>query len=392
MPDAMAKEITTAAADLGAGPFAVRSSATAEDLEGASFAGQQDTYLNIGSDQLLDAVRRCWASLWTARAMAYRARLDIAPAEVALAVVVQQMVPADAAGVMFTANPTNGRRGETVVSAAWGLGESVVSGAVTTDDVVVDPAARRVLSRSTADKAVITVTTADGTREEELTGARRRAAVLDDAAVIELAGIGAAIAEHFGAPQDIEWARAGDAFAIVQSRPITALPEPEGPVPTEWPLPGGADDTALYVRASIVEQLPDPLTPLFAELVNPSVSRTLPALMREFLGDVVHDGEITMPTINGYAYYRYDKALFTRLTLASVRALPKLGQAGPKRWSEMSHPKYVRIVEPSSRRARCRTCPTPSWSTAWWPCSTPAPSTTPPCRRSSRWPRPARWR
>ncbi|MDN5859580.1 MAG: hypothetical protein L0H84_13260, partial [Pseudonocardia sp.] len=306
VPEAMAKEITSAAAELGAGPFAVRSSATAEDLAEASFAGQQDTYLNVPAGGLLDAVRRCWASLWTARALAYRARLGIAPSEVALAVVVQRMVPADAAGVLFTANPTNGRRGETVVSAAWGLGESVVSGAVTTDDVVVDPAAARVLSRSTADKAVITVATADGTREEELTGQRRRAAVLDDAAVLELAGLGAAIAAHFGAPQDIEWARADGAFAIVQSRPITALPEPEGPVPSEWPVPDGA----LYVRASIVEQLPDPLTPLFAELVNPSVSRTLPALMREFLGDVVRAGEITLPTVNGYAYYRYDRALF----------------------------------------------------------------------------------
>ncbi|MGI5128671.1 PEP/pyruvate-binding domain-containing protein [Pseudonocardia sp. CA-107938] len=348
VPDALAKEITAAVAELGDGPFAVRSSATAEDLEGASFAGQQDTYLNITTDGLLDAVRRCWASLWTARALAYRARLGIPPADVALAVVVQQLVAADAAGVMFTANPTNGRRGETVVSAAWGLGESVVSGAVTTDDVVVDPAAGRVLSRSNADKAVITVTTEDGTREEELTGARRTAAVLDDAAAVELARLGAAIAAHFGAPQDIEWARAGGTFAIVQSRPITALPEPEGPVPTEWPVP----DKALYIRASIVEQLPDPLTPLFAELVDASVGRTLPALMREFLGTgAVHDGEITLPTINGYAYYRYDRALMTRLTLRSVPALPKLGTAGPSRWRDHAHPRYREIVATESARS-----------------------------------------
>ena len=352
LPAGLAEEITAAVAELGSGPFAVRSSATAEDLEGASFAGQQDTYLNIPADGLLAAIQRCWASLWTARAMAYRARLGIAPSDVALAVVVQELVAADAAGVMFTANPTNGRRDETVVSAAWGLGEAVVSGAVTTDDVVVDPAAGRVLSRSTADKAVITVTTGDGTREEELTGARRTAVVLDDTAAVELARLGAAIAAHFGAPQDIEWARAGGEFAIVQSRPITALPEPEGPTPTEWPLPGGGDDRALYVRASIVEQLPDPLTPLFAELVDPSVSRTLPTLMRDFLGaDAVRDGEITLPTINGYAYYRYDRALMTRLTLRSVRALPRLGIAGPARWRDEAHPKYRRIVAAESARS-----------------------------------------
>jgi len=135
IPQDMAREITEAWTALGEGPVAVRSSATAEDLEGASFAGQQDTYLNVrGAAALLDAVRECWASLWTERAVAYRARQGIDPAEVALAVVVQRMVEADAAGVMFTANPTNGRRDEVVLSAAWGLGESVVGGAVTTDD------------------------------------------------------------------------------------------------------------------------------------------------------------------------------------------------------------------------------------------------------------------
>src|SRR5664279_2594394 len=141
-------------------PLAVRSSATAEDLAGASFAGQQDTSLNVrGIDPLLAAIRDCWASLWTSRAMAYRARQGIDPAGLALAVVVQQMVLADAAGVMFTANPTNGRRDETVVSAAWGLGESVVSGTVTTDDIVVEKKTGQVRTRTTADKTVMTVYT-----------------------------------------------------------------------------------------------------------------------------------------------------------------------------------------------------------------------------------------
>jgi rifampicin phosphotransferase len=127
IPEDMAREITDAWSALGEVPVAVRSSATAEDLEDASFAGQQDTYLNVrGAAALLDAVRECWASLWTERAVAYRARQGIDPAELALAVVVQRMVEADAAGVMFTANPTNGRRDELVLSAAWGLGESVV--------------------------------------------------------------------------------------------------------------------------------------------------------------------------------------------------------------------------------------------------------------------------
>ena len=122
--DSLRAEITEAYAALGEdAPVAVRSSATAEDLPEASFAGQQDTYLNVrGLEDLLVAVRDCWASLWTARAMAYRARQGIDPATVGLAVVVQQMVDAEAAGVMFTAKPSNGRRDETVISAAWGLG------------------------------------------------------------------------------------------------------------------------------------------------------------------------------------------------------------------------------------------------------------------------------
>src|SRR5918995_755617 len=132
VPQEMADEIRSSYQELSEDretPVAVRSSATAEDLAGASFAGQQETYLNVrGADALLEAVENCWASLWTARAMAYRTRQGIAPGTVSLAVVVQRMVKAEAAGVMFTANPANGRRNEAAISAAWGLGESVVSG------------------------------------------------------------------------------------------------------------------------------------------------------------------------------------------------------------------------------------------------------------------------
>src|SRR5829696_8789279 len=154
VPEEMADEIRAAYQELsedGETPVAVRSSATAEDLPGMSFAGQQETYLNVrGAEALLEGVKNCWASLWTARAMAYRARQGIDPVTVSLAVVVQEMVEAEAAGVMFTANPVNGRRGEAVIGAAWGLGESVVSGSVTTDDIVMEKECGRVISRETA--------------------------------------------------------------------------------------------------------------------------------------------------------------------------------------------------------------------------------------------------
>src|SRR5882724_8276888 len=147
--------------------------------------------------------------------MAYRARQGIDPGQVSLAVVVQAMVAADAAGVMFTANPANGRRDQTVVSAAWGVGESVVSGQVSTDDVVLATATGRVLTRHTAEKRVMTEYAEHGTEERAVPEARRRQPVLDDAAAAELAGIGARIAAHYGTPQDIEWARTAGEFHIV---------------------------------------------------------------------------------------------------------------------------------------------------------------------------------
>src|SRR5215213_2159376 len=141
LPDELAESIRQAYAALGPAnlPVAVRSSATAEDLPDLSFAGQQDSYLNIqGEAPLLDAVKRCWASLWTARAIGYRARHAIAPEDVSLAVVVQQLVDADASGILFTANPLTGARDQLLINAAWGLGEAVVGGQVTPDLVVVD--------------------------------------------------------------------------------------------------------------------------------------------------------------------------------------------------------------------------------------------------------------
>jgi rifampicin phosphotransferase len=342
IPEDMAREITEAWVALGEVPVAVRSSATAEDLEEASFAGQQDTYLNVrGAEALLEAVRECWASLWTERAVAYRARQGIDPAELALAVVVQRMVEAEAAGVMFTANPTNGRRDELVLSAAWGLGESVVGGSVTTDDLVVEKAGLRVASRTTADKAVMTVYAQERTAEVPVPADRRRAPVLDDKAAAVLAELGVRVEQHYGAPQDIEWARADGEFFIVQSRPITALPEPEAAPPTEWEVP---DPKAFYFRASIVEQLPDPLSPLFAAMVDGSVTRSLQALMREFLRVDVAAPGVGLPTVNGYAYYRYSRAAMWQMTVGGTRAMRRLPAMGLPNWRDVAHPAYQAAV------------------------------------------------
>lgn len=352
MPAPMADELRTAYQLLcrGSGgdmPVAVRSSATAEDLASASFAGQQDTYLNVsGADAVVAAAVDCWASLWTARAIAYRSREGIAPETVRLAVVVQLMVEADAAGVMFTANPSNGRRDQTMVSAAWGLGESVVSGTVATDDVVLDSVTGNVLERRTAEKKVMTVYAGAGTSEEPVPLAQRGQVVLDDAAATMLAALGAIIQSHFGVPQDIEWALAGSEFFIVQSRPITSLPEPTGDIPTRWPVPysGG-----MYFRASIVEQLPDPLSPLFADLIDGSVTRSLNTLIINAFGrSALRPGDVALPTINGYAYYYYRNAGMWRLMGKSLGAVGRLARGkadlGIKGWKEHSHPRYAAAV------------------------------------------------
>jgi phosphohistidine swiveling domain-containing protein len=223
MPAALRAEIGEAYAALGGGAVAVRSSATAEDLPGAAFAGQQDTFLNVvGEEAVGPAVSDCWASLWTDRAIAYRRRQGIDPREVAIAVVVQKMVPADVAGVMFTANPVTGERGEIVVDASPGLGEAVVSGRVTPEHYVLDRTGRIRSFRPGGGEMVISPDTGGGTREQP--GSRSPVPSLTADHLRELAGLGRRAQEHFGRPQDIEWALAGGRIDVLQSRPMTALP------------------------------------------------------------------------------------------------------------------------------------------------------------------------
>lgn len=232
IPPEVEQDLLAAYHRLGLGPVAVRSSATAEDLPEAAFAGQQDTFLNVvGAQALLDAVRRCWASLWTDRAIAYRERQGIDQTTVKLAVVVQRMVVAEFAGVMFTANPVTGARDEVVVDASPGLGEAVVSGLVTPDHFVLR---RRWLGRWgwriaewwPGQREVIVRARAGGGTEHVDGSAVAEVSPLPDQALRRLARLGAAIDRNFGRPQDIEWAWAGGELLILQARPITALPEP----------------------------------------------------------------------------------------------------------------------------------------------------------------------
>ncbi|GAA1785448.1 PEP/pyruvate-binding domain-containing protein [Streptomonospora arabica] len=225
VPAELRAAVTAAYSALGGGPVAVRSSATAEDLPGAAFAGQQDTYLNVaGADAVVDAVRDCWASLWTDRAIAYRHRLGLESAQVRIAVVVQAMAEAEAAGVMFTANPVTGSREELVVDASPGLGEAVVSGAVTPDHYVLDPGGAVRTFRPGRREVVVRAAQGGGTVEEAGTGAADGRRSLPQEALTELAALGASVAGFFGRPQDTEWAYADGRIVLLQSRPLTALP------------------------------------------------------------------------------------------------------------------------------------------------------------------------
>jgi phosphohistidine swiveling domain-containing protein len=307
IPERLAEHIHTAYTEISEGgdvPVAVRSSATAEDLPDASFAGQQETFLNIDDvGSLNEAIVGCWASLWTARAMAYRNRQDFDWTDVSLAVIIQRMVPADASGVLFTANPTNGRRDQAVINAAWGLGESVVDGSVTPDTLVVDKDGTTVVSRDTAEKEVMTVRTESGTEERTVPEDRRRQPVLDDDVAAELVHYGKQIEEQYQRPMDIEWAVVDGECTILQARPITSLPEPQTEPPTDWTP---SDPEREYFRMSIIELLPDPLSPLFADLGTEAISRETRQMRNDVLGaDIFSEETLGFTTINGYGYYCY---------------------------------------------------------------------------------------
>ena len=279
-------------------PVAVRSSATAEDLPDLSFAGQQETFLNVtGADAVVAAVKKCWASLWTPQAISYRHRNGVDHGAVAMAVVVQAMVPAEVSGILFTANPATGERGEMVVNASFGLGEAVVGGQVAPDTYVVD---RHTLAAKQTDigakERQIVADGEQGTRFISVPAKERQRAALTAAMLRQLAETALQVEALQGTPQDIEWAFCGGELRLLQSRPVTNLPVQ--PIALEWvPKP-----PARYLsRRQIVENMPDPICPLFEEvyltegLESPRKGKS-----------VMVGGGPLFVTLNGYAYQRFD--------------------------------------------------------------------------------------
>jgi phosphoenolpyruvate synthase/pyruvate phosphate dikinase len=277
IPDDLAQAITRALARFGEqAAYAVRSSATAEDLPTASFAGQQDTYLNIvGPTAIVQHISRCWASLFTERAVTYRLRNGFDHRKVHMAVVVQQMVSPAAAGVLFTADPVTSNRRVAYIEATFGLGEALVSGLVNPDAYTVRDG--EVVAKVIATKQLaIRARPAGGTQEQAIDPARQKQPALTDAQAVRLAQLGRRIEAHFGSPQDIEWCLADDSFQVVQSRPITTL----------FPIPAAGDgENHVYISVGHQQMMTDAMKPLGLSIWQ----MTTPAPMAEAGGRLFVD-------------------------------------------------------------------------------------------------------
>lgn len=320
-------------ADLGA--VAVRSSATAEDLPDASFAGQQDTFLCVrGADAVCEAVRRCWESLWTARAISYRARQGYDHAEVALAVVVQRMVEPEVAGVLFTRDPVGGRADEMLLTASWGLGESVVSGMVTPDTWRLGRAGSLVRERRIGTKERRIVARPEGgTLTEPVPDALRGRPCLEEPALRALVTLGERVEAWYGAPQDIEFACAGGELVLLQARPITTVVAP----------PRALSRAQRRTLDDILEHYPSPPMPLDEDPVVDGYEG-LQAMMRAGGLDLPHAREVLR--MDGDGVFRvHPPALRPTLGILTLPAvLATAWKADPDGWRGVLAPRRAEVL------------------------------------------------
>ena len=347
IPEPIVASIADAYRLLGAGepiPVAVRSSATAEDLPFASFAGQQDTYLNIvGIEALLDAVRCCWASLWTERAVSYRANLGLDQRKIQLAVVVQRMVEASVAGVLFTANPVTGKRRQAVIDANPGLGEAVVSGATNPDHFVVNTATGEIIERRLGDKRIVIRGSAGGgtLRTESSDGSNETC--LSDEQIRKLVKLGARVEAHYGTPQDTEWAiDAEEQLWLTQARPITTL----------YPLPANApdndDELRVYFSINVLQGVFGPLTPM-----GIAAFRLMGSTIASLFGLMPRD-PLSGPSVLVEAGFR----VFFDFT-ASLRT--KIGRRLLIRGARFGEARSAILLQQLTTDARLSLKPTPRW-------------------------------
>lgn len=334
LPEGLAAQVDAALAALG--PVAVRSSATAEDLPEASFAGQQETFLGVaGCDTVLSAIRHCWASLWTDRAITYRARNGFAHDAVQLAVVVQSMVAADSAGVAFTADPVTGRRDDVVIDASWGLGESVVSGTVTPDSFVVRSG--RLTQRRPGDKPTRIDLRANGAAETTNVAERsRRALCVSDRDALRVARLARDVKAHYATPMDIEWAIAGGELWLLQARPITTVTTAPAP-----DTPGGRRPSRLsrFIRTDIIEHFPGP------HPLDVSMARMVVRVLHQsfhVMGLRFYPQDLVSLDDDGVARLAYPQVSMWGIPLGVIRFLRR-PQPDPRTWGT-THGAQVRAA------------------------------------------------
>lgn len=330
LPAEVTEAVLEAYGRLGRGAVAVRSSATAEDLAGAAFAGQQDTFLGVvGDEEVLTSVRQCWASLWNDRAIAYRARLGIAPDSIAIAVVVQRMVAADHAGVMLTADPVTGARDRVVIDSNPGLGEAVVSGLVTPDHYLLDEAGA-VIERTAGRREALIRMLPDGGTETVTGAATAQTGTPSDAELARLAALGRRIAAHFGRPQDIEWALVDGEVAVLQARPMTALP----------PAPIPLSRVQRITGPVILELLPRRPYPMELDAwIQPNIGRHLEGLVDGLIGAHVAIADV-VPDVDGVvqSYVPPNPHPTARTPGRLLRSLSRAGR-NPGQW--IDDPRYA---------------------------------------------------
>ncbi len=266
LSSSLTQSIMSAYSELGHPPVAVRSSATAEDLPGMSFAGQYESFLNIqGEEALIRSIRKCWASLWNDRALTYRIKQGISNEDIAHGIVVQQMIIAEKSGILFTANPLNGRRDQMLLNASWGIGEAIVSGEVTPDQWVMDKKSNQILEENIAHKKTMTLQTPHGVELVKTPEDKQKQSSLDRDEVLHLLDLGKKVEQYFGSPQDIEWSYKDGYFYLVQTRPVTSL----------YPMPksvSGKEGLRVFLNMNNYSQaMKEPFTPMGESVIKAMV-------------------------------------------------------------------------------------------------------------------------
>ena len=326
----------------------VRSSATGEDAANTSFAGQYDSYLGVrGERELLEYVRKCWASLWNAQAIHYRSTNGLDQLETSMAVVVQQMVPSQFAGVLFTANPVSNNYQEVLINSNWGLGESVVQGSVVPDSFFIDKELRLAISRTIAAKeSIIELSDGSGTRQSAVPRQLRDMPSLADEQLEQLLDLALSIEDHYEAPQDIEWAYADGKLYVLQSRPITTL----DPFPITWANPSDSD----HEWAIVTMTTPAPYLPM-----DESV-RAIHGATRGKAAEIIGGRPVASSRFfNGYAYARSvpvdaSKEEKRRRSRAFASELEGYWARGETIWEE----KYFPDLDATNKRLKAFDLPT----------------------------------